>query len=99
MKCRVTCCKDCPFFGGVPLLAGLSKLLDADTAFEKVGVCNYDVASEVLVEIKIGLKGEARDAMIAKARSRPAISDNTKMPELCPLRQGDIAITIAAKEN
>lgn len=98
MKCKVTCCKDCPFFGGVPLLAGLSKLLGADTVLENVGTCNYDTTGETLVVIEIGLKGEARDAMLAKARSRPAIYDNTKVPELCPLRQGDIAITLAKED-
>ncbi len=100
MKCHVTCCKDCPFFGAVPFLSGLSKILGADTALEKAGTCNYDAEGEHLVNIDLAdLRGPKRDELIARARSRMGIVDNTKVPDKCPLRGGDVEITLAPREN
>lgn len=97
----VTRCSACPFFEDGPLgkLGGL--LVKALMTEARTGLCNLLPSGDFVPtnDLRPGLPpGPERDAeepRFAQARSRRVIYDNRTVPDDCPLRNDDIAITIA----
>lgn len=97
----VTRCSACPLFEDSQLktLGGiLTQALMLDVHH---GICNLLPSGEyvAITDIKIGLPpGPERTAegpRYEKAQARRVVPDKREVPDDCPLRQGDVTITIA----
>ena len=95
----VSKCANCPFFER-SVFNMLGKLLSVDITS---GHCRYVVgkdgaADEFVAEVRPGLpQGPERDREIARAKRRLEIVDkNLPPPDACPLRSGDVAVTLGS---
>lgn len=81
MKITIDKCADCPFFSKT-LLSILGSLGDANKA--NAGQCNAPAASHA----------PAVSEAVARTQLKPPIADNRELPNWCPLRLGDLVLTI-----
>lgn len=94
-------CSACPFFEDDPLKTVGGLLTTVLLSDVQHGICGVLPSDEYLpsADLKIGLPpGPDRDAempRLAKARSRRVVQDKRTIPDDCPLRHGDMTITIA----
>lgn len=93
----VKCCAECPFFGGVPLLSALSEALSgAEGSLAKAGTCNFDRDTATVIRVRLGVVGPERAEMLKQASRRMPVTDRDTIPEKCPLRTGDIVVTLGS---
>ncbi len=97
----VTHCSACPFFEDSPLKTFGGALFRALMADSQHGLCNVLPSGEFLpsADLKLGLppgpERDAEDPRLARARSRRVVADKRTIPDDCPLRQADVAVTVA----
>ncbi len=90
----IKACAECPFFRLTPLLGGMTVLVGGDP---KSGYCNYDRASQTAVVIKYGLPpGPEREENSERARKLMRIDDKYSLPNGCPLRDGDVTVSLGS---
>lgn len=90
----VKSCSECPFYRLTPILGVIVKFLGAAP---KSGWCCYERETKTILEPELGLPpGPERDAMMARLGARMIIEDNTVVPNGCPLRDGDLIVTLGS---
>lgn len=93
----IKCCADCPFFGGLPLISALAQAFSGpEGSLAKAGTCNFDRDTGTLIEIRLGLVGPEREAMLKQAARRLPVADRTTIPEKCPLRSADVVVSLGS---
>ena len=78
---KVARCHDCPFYQ-----VSILTLITTPPA----GHCGYDVADERYVR----QEGDTQAEFQERLRRRPLVIDRNAIPAACPLRSGDITITL-----
>jgi hypothetical protein len=89
-------CADCPFFERLPLASAIEALAGSDAVLAMIGSCRYDRERNELIVIRLGLQGPERDAMMEAAKRRLPVRDRNTIPEKCPLRSGDVVVTLGS---
>ena len=92
----VSKCGNCPFFAPSPL-AGVGKLLSVQIMSGHCRYVAFEGGGEFIADIRMGLPpGPEREREIKKAKSRIEIGNKDVAPESCPLRSGDLVVSLGS---
>jgi len=95
----IKCCHDCPFSAGIPLIGMIAEVLSDKNdplTLAKAGTCNFDKDTARIVRVRLGLVGPEREQMLKEASKARPVKDRNTIPDDCPLRTGDIVVTLGS---